>query len=87
MCNDSLFDTTTIPGVKLIDGWVVGYTDSLSGNLNLTGIRNIKDNAFFTYSKLTSVTIGNGVKSIGSSAFSSCSGLKSVTIGNDVKNI
>ena len=29
-CNTLLFDTATIPGVKLVDGWVVGYKDWLN---------------------------------------------------------
>ena len=36
-CNSALFDTTTIRNVKLVDGWVVGHTGSLSGVLNLSG--------------------------------------------------
>ena len=45
-CSDLLFDTSTIPGVKLVDGWAVGYTDGLSGALDLTGIRGIGASAF-----------------------------------------
>ena len=64
-CSESLFDTTTIPGVKLVDGWVVGKRGSLSGNLDLTGVRGIGYRAFGGCSGLTSVTIGNGVTGIG----------------------
>ena len=79
-CNELLYDTTTVPGVKLVDGWAVGYADSLSGDLNLTGIRGIGASAFSGCSGVTSVSIPNNVTSIGASAFSDCSGLTSVLI-------
>ena len=56
-CSESLFDTTTIPGVKLVDGWAVDSTESLSGDLTLAGIRGIGWGAFFGCSGLTSVTM------------------------------
>ena len=70
-CNDSLFDTRTISGVKLVDGWVVGYTDSPYHDyyLDLTGIRGIGDRAFYGCSGLTGVTIGDSVMGIGDEAF------------------
>ncbi len=71
-CRDSLFDTTTISGVKLVDGWVVGNTGSLSGSLDLTGIRGIGDSAFSGCSGLTNVTIPDGVTGIGMDAFDGC---------------
>ena len=86
-CNNAIFDTATIPGVKLVDGWVVGNMGSLSGNLDLTGVRGIAAYAFSGCSGLTRVTIPNSVTSIGSYAFHGCSGLTSVTIPNSVKNI
>jgi len=86
-CNAYLLDTTTIPGVELLDGWVVGNTGSLSGTLNLTGVRCIGDGAFSGCSGLTGVTIPDSVTSIGSEAFSGCSGLTSVTIPDSVTSI
>ncbi len=56
-CNEALFDTATIHGVTLLDGWAVGTTDSLSGDLNLTGVRGIGNSAFSGCSGLTTVTI------------------------------
>ena len=81
-CSDSLFDTTTIPGVKLVDGWAVGHEEMVlaPGNLNLTGIRGIGNRAFECWSGFTSVTIGNGVTSIGKEAFYRCSGLMSFAV-------
>ncbi|MBP5509305.1 MAG: leucine-rich repeat domain-containing protein, partial [Kiritimatiellae bacterium] len=86
-CNESLFDTTTISGVKLVDGWAVDYTESLSGDLVLTGIRGIGDSAFEDCDGLTSVTIPDSVTSIGYRAFYGCSGLTSVTIPDSVTSI
>ena len=85
-CSYSLFDTTTIPGVKLVDGWVVGYTDECPSVLDLTGVRGIGEYAFSGCSGLTSVTIPDGVTYIGS-GFSSCSGLTSITIPDSVTRI
>ncbi len=86
-CSDALFDTNRIPGVRLVDGWVVGYEDSLSGNLDLTGIRGIADNAFCDCSKLTSVVIPKSVTVVGASAFDNCTRLTSVTIPKSVTYI
>ena len=33
-CSAALFDTTAIPGVRLVDGWAVGYVGEPSGDLN-----------------------------------------------------
>ena len=83
-CSAAVFDKTTIPGVKLVDGWAVGNTSTwnnrLSGALNLTGCRGIADSAFESCYDITSVTIPPSVKGIGSSAFYSCSGLQAVHI-------
>ena len=87
-CNNALFDTTTLSGVKLVDGWAVGNTGSLSGDLDLTGIRGIGNSAFSNCTGLTSVTIGNSVTSIGNQAFYGCSGLiGALVIPNSVTRI
>jgi len=84
-CSDSLFDTRTISGVKLVDGWVVGYTDSPYNYyyLDLTGIRGIGDRAFYGCSGLTGVTIGDSVMGIGDEAFEECRRLKRVMMNGD----
>lgn len=38
-CADELFDKTTIDGVVMVDGWVVGYQEGIVGHLDLTGVR------------------------------------------------
>ena len=86
-CGAAIYDTTTIPGVKLVDGWAISTTGSLSGALDLTGCRGIADNAFRLCFGITSVTIPPSVKSIGYSAFEYCYGLTSVTIPPSVKSI
>ena len=87
-CSESLFDMMTIPGVRLVDGWAfLGNAGSLSGDLNLKGVRGICDSAFYGCSGLTGVTIPNGVASIGSRTFSDCSKLASVSIPNSVTSI
>ena len=86
---DALYDISTFPGLRLVDGWVVGVgcEDSLSADLNLTGVRGIGDSAFAFCDRLESVTITSGVKCIGDCAFYLCSSLTSVTIPDSVTSI
>ena len=86
-CSESLFDTETVPGVKLVDGWAVGNTGTLSGVPDLTGIRGIGPRAFAGCRGLTSVTIPDGVINIGTMAFADCSSLTSITIPGSVIEI
>ena len=77
-CSDSLFDTATIPGVKLVDGWVVGTTAASSDCLVLKGVRGVGDRAFNDCRGLTCVIIPDSVTSIGTMAFSRCDKLAHV---------
>ena len=86
-CDNALFDTTTIIGVRSVDGWVVGNTGSLSSALKLTDARGIGEYAFRGCNSLVSVTISDSVTSIGNNAFDGCSGLLSMTIGGGVRRI
>ena len=85
----NLFDTESIPGVRLVDGWAIrtNGVPILSGSLDLTGCRGIAEHSFIGCTKLTSITIPDSVASIGNSAFYGCSGLMSITIPNGVTNI
>ena len=74
-CEALLFDTTTNPQVRLLDGWVVDSYYHLSGHLDLNGARGICDCAFSGCTTLTSVLIPDTVVSIGEDAFTGCSGL------------
>ena len=86
-CNEALFDTVTIPGVMLVDGWVVGYTSALSGFLDLTGVRGISDYAFYDCDDLVAVRIPGSVKSIGHGAFFQCLSLMVVKMVGDCPSI
>lgn len=86
-CAEALFDTTTIPGVSLVDSWVAGYSEELSGNIDLTGIRGIAQNAFYECTGLTGVTIDGSVNGIGDSAFADCASLEIVTMTGDCPTI
>ena len=86
-CSEALFDTASIPGLILIDGWAIGHADTLSGDLNLTGVRGIGGSTFSGCTGLTSVTIPASVSAICYGAFSGCTGLTSVTIPASVSVI
>ena len=86
-CKSSLFDTKTIPGVKLVDGWAVGYTSSLSGALDLTGVRGIAEGAFADCTAITSVKLPNGLTAIPDYVFEFCDNLTTVTIPKSVLDI
>ena len=79
-CNGLLYDTSTIPNVKLVDGWAVGYESAFYGSLDLVGVRGIADGAFSGCGGLTSVTIPNSVTNIGTSAFTGCGNIRSVAV-------
>ena len=83
-CNDALYDKTTIPGVWLVDGWVVGSSyEELSGNLDLTGVRGICSYALSWCEELTSVTIPANVTSIGYDVFMYCRRLEAIEVAAD----
>ena len=86
-CADALYDTTTIPGLRLVDGWAVGNTGDVSGDLDLTGVRGIGAFAFEGCLGITGVKIPDGVKGIGKGAFASCEGLADVMIPAGVTDI
>ena len=87
-CADSVFDTASIPGVTLVDGWAIGSIETLSGTLNLTGVRGIGAKAFYKCTGLTgTVVIPPGARGIGDSAFYGCTGITGVTIPASVASI
>ncbi len=87
-CADSVFDTASIPGVTLVDGWAIGSIETLSGTLNLTGVRGIGAKAFYKCTGLTgTVVIPPGARGIGDSAFYGCTGITDVTIPASVASI
>ena len=86
-CSSSLFDLTTFLGLKLLDGWVVGNTGGLSGDLDLKGVRGVADRAFYGCRELTSVVLPNSMTTIGENMFYNCSELRSVMIPDTVTDI
>ena len=57
--------------------------DTIGGN----PVTSIDEDAFYTCTSLTSITIGNGVTSIGDSAFRDCGNLTRITIPDGVTSI
>jgi len=86
-CSGSLYDSQTVRGVCLVDGWAVGHYSTLPTTLNLSGIRGIGDGAFCRSLELKILKISGSVKNIGKSAFSDCEKLQSVLIGDGVVSI
>ncbi len=85
---EELYDTTSVPGVKLVDGWVVydGYAD-YPGVLDLSGVRGIADGAFFGGFGIQTVILPDGLRAIGAGTFRACMNLASVTIPDSVASI
>ena len=86
-CNNALFDTTTVPGLRLVGDWVAGYASSISDNPDLSGVVGIASGAFRGCNILTNVTIPEGMKSIGEYAFYNCRALCSVSISDSIVRI
>ena len=86
-CGGSLFDTATIPGVKLVDGWAVGFTESLSGTLNLAGVRGMGEWAFSDCCALEYVEMPDGATRIVEGAFYGCTSLTAVKLPAGLKEI
>ena len=79
-CGKELYDTETIPGVKLVGRWAVGPDGAVSGLLDLSGAAGIAEDAFFGCKGLTHVTFSDDAKTIGDKAFEGCAGLTFVDI-------
>ena len=88
-------ETETVDGYTWkyrVDGGTAEITDvsphtgtvTIPSTLGGKPVTVIGQSAFFNYSGLRSVTIGNGVTRIGDHAFTQCRDLASVTIGNGV---
>ena len=86
-CNDSLFDTNTVFGVKLVDGWAVGPVESFIWHLDLSGARGIANYAFEYCGYFDSVTIPEGIVNVPVGAFANCGTLRSVVLPQGVTSI
>ena len=88
-----LYVEHSIPGLRIVDGWVVECDwDYEEGPrppsiLNLTGVCGIANGAFDGCEGLKNVIIGEGVRTIGSSAFDDCYDLESISISSSVRTI
>lgn len=76
------YGTIIITGYKGTSSNVV-----IPSEIDGKSVTEIGEQAFWTCTELTSVTIDNSVEYIGNSAFSGCTGLKSITIGSGVVEI
>ena len=79
------YDTTTIRGVRLLDGWAVGYESSLSGKVDLSGVRGIARSAFSGCAGITSVYVPD--VPMGEQCFRNCTSLAEVTFDEELKEI
>ena len=86
-CNSALFDTSSVPGVKLLDGWAVESSETLSGELELSGMRGIGCGTFRGCGELAGVTIGETVTYMGAHAFDGCGKLARVTILSESESV
>ena len=86
-CKHLDFDTTTMPGVKLLDGWAVGNTGDLPEELDLTGVRGVGGKAFYNCKGLASVIIPASVTGIGEDAFHACRSLTKIFFEGDAPDV
>ena len=90
-CNEALFDTTTIPGLKLLDGWVVGISDAFPEKLDLTGARGMAESALlrddWTCPNLRSLVIPETFKIVPNYAFEGFASLTNAVIHSGVVDI
>ena len=70
-CNGDMFDTNSIPGVAIVDGWAIGCTAEIESlySLDLSGICGVADEAFEGRA-LKMIGFGKDLRAIGRNAFS-----------------
>lgn len=85
-CPAELFDTNTIPGVRLLDGWAVGIDPGYAGPVDLTGLRGAAAGIFQGNTNITSVVLPEGTTSLDHDMFLDCSALESLTIPEGVRS-
>ncbi len=77
-------------------GWLFGaeryednnsYIPTLLKTVEITGGKEIPQNAFFRCNYITTVTVSDGITAIGESAFSGCTNLSTITLAEGVSSI
>jgi len=88
-CTGSFYDTTTIAGVALVDGWVVAVPGPIpqNGVVSLRGVRGIAAEAFAGCPYVVKVTADAGLSVICERAFAGCSALASASLGSGIRRI
>jgi len=95
-CHESLYDDTTLPGFRLVDGWLIDreyyYDDSIK-SLDLTGLRGVAGNevnvccgwngSLFAEG-MTNLVVGDGMTAISHGAFAYSYELEEVEIADSV---
>lgn len=83
----SAFYGAVFLGAQEIQADEEGYAVPVPGRLDLTGIKEIDDYAFFGCASIETLMIGNGVEKIGNRVFHGNVSLKTVIISNTVKEM
>ena len=85
----SLVDNDVCPGLKLIDGWVVGYDEDSSPDfLDIPNVvRGIANRSFWGCDSLVAVTVPGSINQVPGYAFGNCANLLVVDIEDGVKSI
>ena len=83
----NLFDTATVPGVGVVDGWVMDGRGA-SGHVDLSSMRGLAHGDLFAGNTNTfSVVLPKGQRFIDGQLFSRCTGLETVSIPDGVERI
>lgn len=86
-CSQDLCDTHSIPGLSIVDGWVVKYDDNVDEILDLAGVVGLTNGCFINCQKITDVTLRDGIKKLPHMSFYGCSNLSSIKIPDSVMEI
>lgn len=63
-CNATIYDTSTMPGVILVDGWAIGVTNTTVANLSLVGVRGVSDDVFDGIEGNCLVDVSHSIKNL-----------------------
>ena len=86
-CNPAIYDTKTVSGVRLVDGWAVSAAENISGTVNMAGVRGIADETFLGRTGITGVMLADTVTYVGGRAFFGCTNMVELSVGAAVVHI